>query len=486
MVISSPRIMLTALRGGAGKTTITVGLISALRKRNLKVAAFKKGPDYIDAGWLAKASNNPCYNLDAFLMPIEEILESFKAASCQCDIAVIEGNRGLYDGMDSKGTCSSAELAKALRVPVIVIIDATKTTRTAAAMVKGCQVLDPEVNIGGVILNRVANPRHRSILTSAIEEYCGVEVVGAVPKIKSRDFPERHMGLVTSLEHGKIEKSLSRMEKIVSESVDVEKLYQIACNAQTFYTSRESQLKFLKTNHHSHLTIGIVQDSAFQFYYPENIEALSRNGAKIVHITALTDKRLPKDLDGLYIGGGFPETHAQALSNNESFRKSVRRAIEEGLPVYAECGGLMFLTEAVIWKGSEYPMAGVIPAIALMEKKPQGHGYTVLEVTKNNPFFPAGLQLKGHEFHYSRLIDLKKEKIDLIFTLKRGTGIGEGRDGIRVKNTLATYTHLHARSSPVWADSFLEVASRYHLRKKPHGFLKDIKMTVREMRLNLI
>lgn len=486
MVISSPRIMLTALRGGAGKTTITVGLISAFRKRNHKVAAFKKGPDYIDAGWLAKASGSPCYNLDAFLMPIEEILDSFKTASIQCDIAIIEANRGLFDGMDIKGTCSSAELAKVLRVPVVLIIDATKTTRTAAAMVKGCQCLDPEVHISAVILNRVANPRHRSVLTAAIEKYCDVEVVGAVPKIKSQDFPERHMGLVTSLEHGKIESSISRMEQIISENVDVDRLFEIACNAQAFYTSRESQIKYLKTSHHRNLTIGVVQDSAFQFYYPENIEALGRNGAKIVPVTALSDRQLPRELDALYIGGGFPETHAQALSNNQTFRKSVKRAIEGGLPVYAECGGLMFLTEAVVWQERTFPMAGVIPGIALMEKKPQGHGYTVLEVSKNNPFFPTGLQMKGHEFHYSRLIHLKKEKIDLIFTLKRGTGIDEGRDGIRVNNALATYTHLHARSSPVWADSFLEAASRYHLRKKPRGFLKDIKMTVREMRLNLI
>ncbi len=486
MVISSPRIMVTALRGGAGKTTITVGLIAALRKRRKKVAPFKKGPDYIDAGWLAKAAGSPCYNLDSFLMPIEEILDSFQTASFQSDIAVVEGNRGLYDGLDSKGSCSSAELAKALRVPVILIIDATKTTRTAAAMVKGCQVLDPEVNIAGVILNRVANPRHKSVLVSAIEDYCDVEVLGAVPKIKTKDFPERHMGLVTSLEYGKIDTSISRMEKIVSDNIDVERIFHIASNAQTFYTSRESQLQYFKTTHHSELAIGVVQDSAFQFYYPENLEALARNGANIVSVTALRDRYLPTQLDALYIGGGFPETHAEVLSNNESFRKSLRQAIEDGLPVYAECGGLMFLTEAVIWKGSKFPMAGVIPATALMEKKPQGHGYTVLEVTTSNPFFPSGLQLKGHEFHYSRLVELKKEKIDLIFTLKRGTGIGEGRDGIRVKNALATYTHLHARSSPIWADSFLEVASRYHLRKKPRGFLKDIKMTVREMRLNLI
>ncbi len=486
MVISSPRIMLTALRGGAGKTTISVGVISALRNRGKKVAPFKKGPDYIDAGWLAKAADSPCYNLDSFLMPIEEILDSFRKASYHSDVAVIEANRGLFDGMDSRGSCSSAELAKALRVPVILIIDTTKMTRTAAAMVKGCQVLDPEVTISGIILNRVANPRHRSILTQAIEECCGVEVLGAVPKIKSQDFPERHMGLVTSLEHGRIRSSISKMEKIVSENVDIDRLFEIACSAQIFYTSRESQIKYLKTAHHSSLKIGVVQDSAFQFYYPENLEALGRNGAQIIPVTALKDRCLPPELDALYIGGGFPETHAQVLSNNESFRKSVRKAIDDGLPVYAECGGLMFLTEAVVWQGSTFPMAGVIPAVALMEERPQGHGYTILEVTSNNPFFPTGLQLKGHEFHYSRLVDLKKEKIDLIFTLKRGTGIGEGRDGIRVRNALATYTHLHARSSPVWADSFLEAASRYHLRKKPHGFLKDIKLTVREMRLNLI
>lgn len=467
--------MLTALCGGAGKTTLTLGLIRAWRRAGKRVAPFKKGPDYIDAGWLSSAANSSCYNLDPFLMSMAEIFDSFVSVSSKADIAVLEGNRGLFDGIDANGTYSSAELAKALRSPVILIVDATKTTRTAAAMVLGCQMMDPEVNIAGVILNKVANSRHDKVLRESIEKFTKVPVLGSVPKLKAGIFPERHMGLVTSLEHGRLEESIDAMADVAKENIEIEEIRQVALNAPAFYTSRRPNNGYQKSCLPCQsVTVAVVQDSAFQFYYPENIQALRDGGAHVISVNALEDMKLPNDIDGLYIGGGFPETHAKILSNNSSFRESVKNAIEAGLPVYAECGGLMYLCEGVIWDGNRYPMVGSIPAVAVLEEKPQGHGYTILEVKKNNPFFPVGSKMRGHEFHYSRLIKVKKEKLNLIFDLKKGRGIQQGWDGVTVRNTLATYTHLHARSSPLWADSFLKLASWYSADKKPIVSMSDL------------
>jgi cobyrinic acid a,c-diamide synthase len=456
---SKPRVVIAGLRGGSGKTTLSLGLIAAWQQRGGEVVAFKKGPDYIDAGWLALAAGRPCYNLDQYMMSGEQILDSFRQHTQKAQGAVIEGNRGLFDGMDADGSCSTAELAKLLQAPVILVVDGSMVTRTAAAAVLGCQHLDPEVAIQGVVLNRVAGPRHEEMLKTTIERYCRVPVVGAIPKLKGDDFPERHMGLVTALEHPEAREAILSRIQVVERYLDLEKVLAIANQAppltwETVYPRKRASKAYRQP------TIGIIRDSAFQFYYPENLEALERRGASLVTINALQDTFLP-ELDGLYIGGGFPETHAEQLAANDQLRKGLRSAIEDGLPVYAECGGLMYLGRNLEIKGNTYPMVQALPMDFQLEKKPQGHGYTELEVVNRNPFYPVGTTLRGHEFHYSRVTRFDLSPESLTFAMRRGSGILDRKDGVCYKNILATYSHVHAIGTPEWAEGLIRRALAY-------------------------
>ncbi len=460
-----PRVVIAALRGGAGKTTLAIGLIAAWHERAGRVVPFKKGPDYIDAGWLALAAGQPCYNLDPFLMDEGQILDSFWARTRQAAGAVIEGNRGLYDGMDAAGTCSTAALAKVLRAPVLLIVDATKMTRTAAAAVLGCQHFDPEVLIRGVILNRVAGVRHEEMLRTTIEEYCGIPVVGAVPKAKEETFPERHMGLMTALEHPEARDAVLSRIRMVEKHIDLDQVIAVAKQAPPLSWEGGLQPRRV-TKAYRQPVIGVIRDSAFQFYYPENLEALETRGARVVEVNSLRDEALPA-LDALYIGGGFPETHAEQLAANRRLSASLRSAIEVGLPVYAECGGLMYLGRNLLVGDRTYPMVGVLPMDFRLMGVPQGHGYTVVEVVEPNPFYPVGLTLRGHEFHYSRVDKLDPSGLSMAFAVRRGIGILDGKDGVCYKNVIATYTHVHAIGSPEWAEGLVRRALAY--QREPKG-----------------
>jgi cobyrinic acid a,c-diamide synthase len=461
-----PRILIAALRGGSGKTIISLGLIASLRKRGTTIAPFKKGPDFIDAGWLALAAGRPCHNLDAFLMPARQIHLSFTTHTLQADLAVIEGNRGLYDGMDLEGTTSTSELAKLLKLPVALIIDCTKTTRTVAAMVLGCVRFDPDVTICGVILNRLAGPRHESIVRQAVERECGLPVLGAIPKIKGEAFPERHMGLVPTPEHDWAEESIGQAAQMADKYLDLAVISRLAQEAANLPDSPSSppSLGAAGGGHALSPRIGVIRDAAFQFYYPENLEALEAAGGKIVRLNALSDARLG-NVDGLYIGGGFPETQAQALSANKAFREEVRLLAEKGLPIYAECGGLMYLGERLVLNGVSYPMVGILPVTFGFSKRPQGHGYTIFEVKRSNPFFKTGTQVRGHEFHYSKVLEWQWESNDLAFRMVRGQGFDGTGDGLCYKNTLATYSHLHALGTPSWAEAVVEAAAIFREKR---------------------
>ena len=464
-----PRVIISALRGGSGKTILSLGIIAALKKRGHAVAPFKKGPDYIDAGWLALAAGRPCYNLDTYMIPPERVLSAFLTNTSHNDIVVIEGNRGLYDGIDLEGSTSTAELAKLLDTPVILCIDATKTTRTMAAVVAGCDQFDPLVRIKGVILNRVAGPRHENILRASIEAHCGIPVLGALPKLGEQHFPERHMGLVPTPEHSWARDSLDAIAEITARHVDLDAVTEIARRAAPLKPTTGNQDDMPATDavesDQISPVIGIIKDAAFQFYYPENFEALTAAGAKIVFISPFEKQSIP-EVDAIYIGGGFPETHARQLAENTDFRGQLKRLAEQGLPVYAECGGLMYLGEKLILDDDAYPMAGVLPIVYGFSKKPQGHGYTIIEVDKENPYYDIGSQFRGHEFHYSRVIEWRGEENDLVFHMKRGKGIINGRDGARFKNVLATYTHLHALGTPDWAKALVRNAAAYQAFRK--------------------
>ncbi len=459
-------IVIGALRGGSGKTMVSLGLIAAMTAKGRSVAPFKKGPDYIDAGWLSLAAGGVCYNLDTFLIASDRIRETFHVHTADTDMAVIEGNRGIYDCIDTHGETSTAELAKLLGLPILLIIDGTKTTRTMAAVVKGCSLFDPSVRIGGVVLNRIAGARHEGILRRSIEEHCGMPVVGAIPKLRRQCFPERHMGLVPTLEHDWARTSIDYAAQIVKDHLDLEAIAQMA--RETDYSPPPERLTETPPAPSTRPTIGIIQDSAFQFYYPENIEALRSAGAQLEFFSPLEVDRIP-NIDGLYIGGGFPETHAEALARNDTFRHDLKTMAEAGLPIYAECGGLMYLGQELALEQGRFPMAGILPVVFGFSRRPQGHGYTIIEVSGNNPYFRTGTTLKGHEFHYSSVLEWQGLADDLAYTMIRGTGLIDGKDGLCHRNVLATYTHLHAQGTPEWAPALVRNAIQYRQGKRVLG-----------------
>jgi cobyrinic acid a,c-diamide synthase len=460
-----PRLIVAGVKGGSGKTTVTLSIISAFgAKKNLKVIPYKKGPDYIDAGWLSKASQNPCYNLDPFLVSKDKVLESF-ISHYTGDIAVIEGNRGLYDGMDMKGSFSTAELSKLIKSPVILVVDCTKITRTAAAIVKGCMDFDKDVRIKAVILNQVSSKRHESIIRESIENYCRVPVLGVIPRLKEGEMPERHMGLTPYQEHPDFEQAMNMINKVADKHLDIEGILNIACDAEPLIFERYEPQEERISGQAISVKIGVLRDTAFQFYYPENLEELINKGAQIVDINALSDTSLP-EIDALYIGGGFPETNAIRLAENRLFRESVKNSAKKGLPIYAECGGLMFLGEKIRVGGNEYPMVGLLPVSFEMKRKPQAHGYTIAEVDKQNPFYPVGTVLHGHEFHYSAVREIwLADDIHTAFLMQRGKGVDSKRDGICYKNTLAAYTHIHALGVPAWSEGLIRKSIEYKLLK---------------------
>lgn len=474
MHLNAPRILVAGLRGGSGKTLLSLGLVASFRSRGLVVAPFKKGPDYIDASWLTRVSGRPCRNLDLFLFPPAQALGSFAAGMESADIGLVEGNRGLFDGMDAEGTFSSAELAKLLRAPVLLSVDATKTTRTAAALVLGCQTLDPEVPLAGVVLNRIGGARHESVLRESIEGICGVPVLGAIPKLEEEIFPERHLGLVPPQESEKIEETLARVEEVVEEHLDVDRILEVARAAAPLEIPGDRPRIHLNPPAHgtpgSAPRIGVFRDSAFQFYYPENLEALTRAGGEIVEISPLEDEELPP-VDALYLGGGFPETLAPQLSRNGPFLASVREAADRGLPIYAECGGAVYLGEKLHYNGQAFSMAGVLPVEYGFQARPRGHGYTVLETVAENPFFEVGENLRGHEFHYTYLLTPGTEALDFAFRVHRGYGFGSQRDGLKKGSVLASYTHIHALGTVEWAPSLLRAAVRFRSSQSGNGAL---------------
>lgn len=454
--------MIAGLSGGSGKSVVSVGITSALSQDGRKIVPFKKGPDYIDAGWLQLAAGNPCYNLDPYLMDPQTIQTSFERHSSGADLVVLEGNRGLFDGVDVAGSYSTAELASIIKLPILLVIDCTKTTRTVAALVLGCQKLDPSIDIRGCVLNRIGSNRHEEIVRQAIEHYTDVKVVGAFRRQKMDIFPQRHIGITPCPEFAGAEEAVIQIGELAKQSVDlhlVESLMAKIEQSSALTMLDNSQLEQSAVRR-KHLKIGVIKDAAFQFYYPENLAGLTQHGAELIEINALEQKTLP-EIDGLYIGGGFPETSVKQLSANSTFRDSLKSAVVAGLPVYAECGGLIYLGDGMYVEGTYYPLVGVFPVKFRMTSKPQAHGYTILETTRPNPFYEENLQIKGHEFRYSKIEDWHGDTDSLAFTMKRGVGFIEGRDGLVYKNTLALYTHIHALGTPEWSTSFMNLVRRH-------------------------
>jgi len=463
-----PRILIAGNSGSSGKTLLCMGLLMALRERGRELGVFKKGPDYIDPAWLTWASGFTAHNLDSYLMGFDKVRNSFLKNGVCDGINVIEGNRGLFDGVDEKGTHSSAELSKLLKTPVILVVNVTKMSRTVAAFILGSKLLDPDIDIAGVILNRVGSSRHEGVIRKSIEKYCSAPVVGVIPKIRDPFLlPNRHLGLVTPEEHLSTHVVREKLASIVKRSVDLDRIEEIATTTSPLDVGiDEHELKRRADRPRmggKRVKIAYFYDSAFTFYYPENLEALKDEGAELISVSALSNNELPSDVDALYIGGGFPETHSKALSNNRSLLTSVREKVERGLPIYAECGGMIYLSRTLLVDHTKYPLAGVLPIDIKMCSVPAGHGYCRVLVDRPNPFFPVGIQLSGHEFHYTSVI--REDGVDTAYKVLRGTGSTNMRDGFVYKNVLAGYMHLHALATPEWAKGLVKAAFMYKDKK---------------------
>jgi cobyrinic acid a,c-diamide synthase len=450
VTLGPPRLLVAAPTRGSGKSTVSIGLAAAFRARGMVVQPFKKGPDFIDPMWLSAAAGRPCRNLDFFLMGRERIAARFAERSRGADLALVESNHGLHDGTDPAGGDSGAALALLLETPVILVVSALRLGRGVAALVRGQVDFDPEVRVAGVILNRVRGRRHEGKLRDAIERYCRVEVVGVLPDEPELEIRERHLGLTPLDEAPLLEPAIARIGEAVGRHLDLERLAAIARSAPPLATAPEEGAAApppVPT-----IRIGVARDRAFTFYYPENLEALGRAGAELVPFSPLADPRLPA-VDGLYIGGGFPELFLPELAANRSLRGEIREAVERGMPVWAECGGLMYLTRSIRWQGREAAMAGVFPCDVEMADRPAGHGYVLLEETGEGPLAGGGRRLRGHEFHHSRLVDVPPDQ-GFAYRVLRGNGAAAGRDGLVRNNCVAGYTHLHADGAPSWAGDF--------------------------------
>jgi cobyrinic acid a,c-diamide synthase len=452
------RVFISAARKSSGKTSISIGLCAALHARGLAVQPYKKGPDYIDPHWLARAAGNNCYNLDFYTMERDEIVELFDRYSTTADISIIEGNKGLYDGLDLEGSNSNAALAKLLDTPVVLVLDARGMTRGVAPLILGYQAFDRDINIKGVILNNLGGYRHEDKLRKVIEHYTDVDVIGAVHHNPQLDIEERHLGLVPSHEDTACLNKINALRDAVENQLDLDRLLEIAHDtapAKPATSVRETATRQPDVN------IGIVENAAFGFYYPDDLDAFAKAGANLIRIDNLTDTALPR-LDGLFIGGGFPETHMSALESNETFRRQLAQAIDKGLPVYAECGGLMYLARSIEWHQEKHDMVGAIPADIVMESKPQGRGYVQLRETADG-LWPAtsGKTIAAHEFHYSRFLNLPKDA-RFAFQVLRGNGIDGEHDGYIRNNMLACYSHQRNTRNNDWVVRFVEFVRQYN------------------------
>lgn len=460
------RFFISAAHKSSGKTTVSIGLCAALSEQGKIVQAFKKGPDYIDPQWLARASSykaksRQCFNLDFYTMSSDEILHNIAQHSDDADISIIEGNKGLYDGLDLDGSNSNAALAKLTDTPIILVLDTRGVTRGIAPLILGYQAFDKEIKIQGVILNQLGGLRHEEKLRRVIEHYTDVKVVGAIHKDPRFDIDERHLGLVPSHEDPYADQKIELLKQAVTDQVNLDSIFDIANNAPDFqYTA--SNIKTTVTD--ANIRIGIIRNAAFCFYYPDDLLCLQAAGAELVEIDNLIDAELP-DIDGLFIGGGFPETHLQELEANQSMRESIKQAIENDLPVYAECGGLMYLARSIKWKDQQNSMVGSIPADIIMEAKPQGRGYVQLKETRDS-LWPSRSEaiIAAHEFHYSRFKNLDKNA-KFAFEVMRGTGINGKNDGYVYKNLLACYTHQRSTSKNRWTQRFVDFI---HQQKMNH------------------
>lgn len=468
-MLDIPRILIAGDRSSAGKTTISIGIMSVLRDMGYKVQPFKVGLDFIDPSYHTEVTGRYSRNLDGYLMTEAALREVYSHAVNGADIAIIEGVRGLYEGLSATSDIgSTAQIAKLLDCPVILVINARSITRSTAALVSGYKSFDPEVNIVGVILNNIGSSRHAEKAREAIETYTGTPVIGEIPRNDSMKISMRHLGLIPAIEGRRkvagFDENLGLIKNIIREGIDIDRLLSLAATAQPLLKPKEDIFKPASSK--NTVRLGVALDEAFNFYYRDNLDLLELAGAELVYFSPVNDNALP-GVDGLYIGGGYPELFAQELEDNESLRHAISQASAEGMPIYAECGGLMYLTQEIKtdvtgtgkhhiaeMKGGTFRMAGALPGKTLMGHK-RVVSYNVGRFVKDTVIGKAGTSFIGHEFHHSEIVDIPEDTVFAI-RLDRGTGIKGELDGMLVMNTMAAYAHLHAASYTGFAGSFTD------------------------------
>lgn len=457
-----PRLIIAGLAGGTGKTTISLGLCRAFARQGLCVQPFKKGPDYIDTAWLGLAAGHDARNLDPFMVDETTLRSLFRQSAAVADLSLIEGNRGYFDGMDLAGSSSTAELARRLDAPVLLVVDCTKMTRTVADLVRGCRDFPGGERIVGVVLNRTRAARHSDLVKRAVEELAGTPVLGVLPRLPVPPIVERRSGLVTVEEHSAAQQALDHLAQVTADHMDLPGILAMARAAVPFpLEGIPSAAGPVKGAGEGTVTIGYVHDTALWQYYGENLDALREAGAELVPLSLLNADPWPA-LDGLYLGGGNCSGQAEALSAQESRRAEVAALARAGLPIYAEQAGLVYLLERWEEGGKSYPLAGVFPGAAVPCTKPQALGYVEATVTVANPYHPQGQCLKGHEYHYVR----HNAPIDPDFALcrSRGADMGRTRDGIVHKNVFGSFMQVYAPAAPHWAEAFVRAARAWKSR----------------------
>ena len=442
--------LITSTRKSSGKTTITIGLSRILNKMRYNLATFKKGPDYIDPLWISKASKTSCYNLDFNTMSTTEIKKLFKLKTQDAEINLVEGNKGLFDGVSLDGSDSNAAMAHLLKLETILIIDCSGITRGIAPLINGYQNFDSKIKYKGIILNNIASERHEGKVINAITEYSDFKVFGSIQKNNKIEILEQHLGLQPSFITSSSNKIINNIAALVKSSVDIKYLVKGVSNKKKLSTITPD----IKTKKYAGISIGVAQDNAFGFYYADDIEKFKSLGARICYFNTLKDKSLPS-VDALFIGGGFPELVAKELSSNKKMILSIKDFINANKPVYAECGGLMYLAKSMKINNKSFKMVGIINGRVVMHDKPVGRGYVELIKSSKHPWLLSNDTIKAHEFHYSGL-SLDAKSSDYAYKVKRGYGINGKYDGIKYKNLLATYSHLRDTKKTNWITNFLE------------------------------
>lgn len=449
MTTDNPAIMVAGTRSGSGKTTLTLGLMAALGKLGHAVQPFKCGPDFIDPGLHRLVTGRTSPNLDLWMCGEEFVKESFAGHSRGADISIIEGVMGMFDG----GPSSTAALAGILGVPLLLVVDAGAAAESVAAVVKGFESLDPDLDLRAVVANRVGSPRHYELVAGAIKKHCRAELVGSLPRHLDFAIPSRHLGLVTGEESPISPASLDSLAAAVADHIDLGRLLAIAGGAQTHQGTKPPALPSTRVR------IGVARDRAFSFYYGDNLDFLRRAGAELVFFSPLADEKLPKDISGVYLGGGYPELYAEPLCRNRPMRRAILAWAEAGRPLYAECGGFMYLTRTLVDEGGvSRAMAGIFPVTSRMRKKRFALGYREIRLREDCLMGRAGATLRGHEFHYSE-IDPMPETIPRIYQIDKGK-----QEGYLYKNVLAGYLHLHFASSPDAAAAFVRACLKGNTR----------------------